>query len=117
MPADSLKETINTIIGEGTTFNGDFDLNGPLRIDGILRGNIKSDSRIIVGTQGHVQTSLHARQVVVAGRIDGNIYASEGVHLMKTAVVNGDIFSANLVVDEGVEFEGRAKINRSFVKS
>ncbi len=105
-------EAINTIIGEGAQFNGEFILPGSLRIDGTFSGKILSENKVIVGPTGHVKTNIQARQVIVAGQVDGNIYAVDGVHLLSTARVYGDIVSANLVVDEGVVFEGRARINQ-----
>lgn len=106
-------ESINTIIGEGAKFNGEFILEGSLRIDGVFSGKILSEGKVIVGPTGHVKTNIQGRVVVVAGRVDGNIYALESVHLMESAEVVGDIVSANLIVDEGVVFEGRARINKS----
>ncbi|MCS6983521.1 MAG: polymer-forming cytoskeletal protein [Leptospiraceae bacterium] len=106
------KESIHTIIGEGAEFRGEFILPGNLRIDGTFSGRILSDSKVIVGPTGHVKTNIQARQVIVAGRVDGNIYATEAVHLFAKAQVYGDIIAANLIVEEGVIFEGRAKINQ-----
>jgi len=103
---------INTIIGEGARFNGEFILEGSLRIDGVFTGKILSEGKVIVGQTGHVKTNIQARVVVVAGRVDGNIYASDTAQLLSTAQVYGDIIAANLQVDEGVVFDGRARINR-----
>ncbi|MCB1145543.1 MAG: polymer-forming cytoskeletal protein [Leptospiraceae bacterium] len=104
-------EPINTVIGSGAKFHGEFELDGSLRIDGTFSGSIRSQGKVIVGTSGHVKTNINARFVIVAGQVDGNIYALDGVHLMKNAKVFGDIISGNLIVDDGVVFEGRAKIN------
>jgi len=104
---------INTIIGEGASFNGEFVLDGPLRIDGTFSGTILSHNKVIVGAKGHVKTNIQAKSVTVAGKVEGNIYALGYVHLLATAQVYGDIISAHLIVDEGVIFEGRAKVNNS----
>ncbi|MDH5720922.1 MAG: polymer-forming cytoskeletal protein [Spirochaetia bacterium] len=105
-------EPIDTIIGEKAKFNGDFILEGSLRIDGTFSGKIMSHGKVIVGKTGHVQTNIQAKSVIVAGIVDGNIYALENVHLLESAKVHGDIISANLSIEEGVIFEGRAKINK-----
>ena len=104
-------DPINTIIGEGTKFNGEFELEGSLRIDGTFTGKIISNGKVIVGTTGHIKTNIEAECVMVAGQVDGNIYAVESVHLMNTAKVYGDIITPNLIVDSGVIFEGRAKVS------
>ena len=109
---NSNQEPFNTIIGEGTQFNGEFILDGSLRIDGIFMGKILSHSKVLVGPTGHIKTNIQAQNVEVSGRVDGDIYALGVVHLIKGAKIYGDIISANLVIDEGVIFEGRAKINQ-----
>ena len=105
-------EPIDSIIGEKARFNGDFVLQGSLRIDGVISGKIVSEGKVIVGPMGHVKTNIIARSVIVAGRVDGNIYALESVHLLEDARLYGDIISANMIMSDGVIFEGRAKINK-----
>ena len=107
-------DPINSIIGEDAQFNGDFILQGSLRVDGIFTGKIISKGKVIVGPKGHVKTNIQARHVVVAGKVDGNIYALETVRLLEDAHVLGDIVSSNLLMDEGVIFEGRANIKKLF---
>ena len=70
-------------------------------------------NKIIVGNTGKVYTNIEARQVIVAGYVEGNIFGKEVVHLMAPAKVIGDIFAANLIIDEGVQFDGRARIHRN----
>jgi len=112
MSEDAHFEPINSIIGENATFHGDFEIEGPLRIDGRFSGTIISRSKVIVGAKGLVTTNIQARNVVIAGRVEGNIYAFGTVHLTDKAVVLGDIVSSNLLMDEGVIFEGRASIKK-----
>ena len=108
---------INSLIGEGANFKGEFSLNGSLRVDGHFNGKILSEGKVIVGDRGHVRTNIEARVVIVSGYVEGNIYARETVHLLKRAKVYGDIISPNLFVDEGVIFEGRATIRRGVRES
>jgi len=108
----TLLDPINSIIGEDASFSGEFVLQGSLRIDGEFTGKIVSKGKVIVGPHGHVKTNIKARQVVVAGKVDGNIYALESVRLLENANVTGDIISSNLLLDEGVIFEGRANIRK-----
>ncbi|MBV6493041.1 MAG: hypothetical protein LDLANPLL_01048 [Turneriella sp.] len=102
---------ISSYVGQGDSFHGDFQLNGALRVDGTVSGTVRSTNQVIIGPTGHVKTNVEADSVLVSGRVDGNIYALDFVHLLKNARVLGDIVAANLIVDEGVIFEGRAKIN------
>ncbi len=106
----STPDPINSIIGESAHFNGEFNLEGSLRIDGSLAGRVISRGKIIVGPKGHVTTNIKANTVIVAGRVDGNIYALDTVTLLEDSVVHGDIIASNLVMEEGVIFDGRARI-------
>ncbi len=113
MPIDQeqlLDIPINSLIGEGASFKGEFSLIGSLRIDGYFNGRIISQAKVIIGERAHVQMNIEAKIVIISGRVDGNIYATETIHLLKTAKVFGDIISPSLLMDEGVVFEGRAKI-------
>jgi len=102
---------VSSYVGQGDSFHGDFQLTGALRVDGTVSGTVRTTSQVIIGPSGHVKTNVEADSVIVSGRVDGNIYALDFVHLLKNARVMGDIVAANLLVDEGVIFEGRAKIN------
>lgn len=102
---------VSSYIGQGDSFHGDFHLTGALRVDGTVSGTVRSTNQVIIGPTGHVKTNVEADSVIVSGRVDGNIYALDFVHLLKNARVMGDIVAANLIVDEGVIFEGRANIN------
>lgn len=108
---DISNEPIHSIIGENAHFHGEFTMQGSLRIDGEFSGKIVSEGKILVGPTGHVKTNIQALRVIVAGKVEGNIVALESVHLLSSAQVSGDIISANLIIDDGVAFEGRVKIN------
>ncbi len=100
---------VDTFIGSGARFHGEFELEGSLRIDGFFTGKIESGNTVIVGVTGEVRTNIHARRVIVAGRVEGNIFGTESVHLLSDSVILGDIITKNLIMDSGVVFEGRAK--------
>lgn len=109
-PSSAFIEPINSIIGEEAEFSGDFKLKGSLRIDGVFSGKIISEGKVIVGKTGHVKTNIKARNVIIAGRVDGNIYAFETAELLSEAQIQGDIIASNLKMQDGVIFEGRAQI-------
>ena len=106
---------ISSIIGEGDSFNGEFSIKGSIRIDGIFRGSLHSEAKIIVGESGHVYTSIHAKIVIVSGKVDGNIYATESVHLLSNAQIKGDIYSPKLIMESDVILEGRVKVDQNKV--
>lgn len=102
---------VNSIIGEGTKFRGDFELNGLLRIDGGFNGTIESEGKVLIGRHGAaVSPKIKAGIVIVGGNVDGNIFASEKVTILSTGVINGDIETPRLIAEEGVMLNGLVKI-------
>lgn len=103
--------SVNSIIGEGSEFYGEFKLSGLIRINGKFRGLIETDGKVIIGKTGIVNTDIKARVVVAGGEIHGNIYASERVVLLSTCRLYGDIITPKLFIEEGVLFEGKCTVN------
>ncbi len=103
---------VNSLIGEGSEFRGEFKVKDLIRIDGYFKGNIITDGKVLVGRSGIVETDLRAGVVVVGGEVRGSIHADRRVTLLSTSKVYGDIVTRSLVVEEGVVFEGRCTINR-----
>ena len=103
---------VNSIIGAGSEFKGEFKINGLLRIDGKFQGTIDTHGKVLVGQSGDAVTDIKARLVVVGGRVSGNIYATERVILLSTGDVKGNIITPSLIMEEGVKFEGNCVINK-----
>jgi cytoskeletal protein CcmA (bactofilin family) len=101
---------INSIIGEGTRFKGEFDLNGLLRIDGDFTGTIRTKGKVLVGRNGRAECTLHAGTVVIGGVFRGEIFSAEKVIILSTGLVLGNITTPRLIVEEGVIFNGTCRI-------
>jgi cytoskeletal protein CcmA (bactofilin family) len=97
---------LNSVIGEGSVFEGKFYINGSLQIDGRFEGQIKTNEQVIVGEKGRVKTDIAAKKVVVGGTVIGNIEAEEIVFLLSTGRVLGNIKAPKVHVDEGVVVQG-----------
>ena len=103
---------VNSIIGEGSEFKGEFTINGLLRIDGKFRGSIETEGKVLIGQTGEAITDIKAKEVVVGGIVKGNIYAKERVIMLSTGKVEGNIITPGLLMEEGVVFEGNCTINK-----
>ena len=101
---------INSIIGEGTKFKGEFDLNGLLRIDGDFTGVIRTKGKVLVGKNGRAECTLHAGTVVVGGVLRGEIFSTEKVIILSTGLVLGNITTPRLIIEEGVIFNGSCRV-------
>jgi cytoskeletal protein CcmA (bactofilin family) len=102
---------VNSVIGEGSEFIGEFKVDGLIRIDGKFKGLIQTNGKVLIGKTGVVDTDIRARIVVAGGTINGNIYASERVILLSTCKLHGDLVTPTLIVEDGVFFEGKCTIH------
>ncbi len=101
---------INSIIGEGTRFKGEFDLNGLLRIDGDFSGTIRTKGKVLVGQNGRAECTLHAGTVVIGGVVRGEVFSTEKVIILSTGLVLGNVTTPRLIVEEGVILNGACTI-------
>jgi cytoskeletal protein CcmA (bactofilin family) len=104
------KTLLNSIIGEGTRFKGEFDLDGLLRIDGDFSGIIRTKGKVLIGSNGRVECTMYAGTVVIGGILRGDIFSTEKVTILSTGMVVGNIQSPRLVIEEGVILNGNCKI-------
>lgn len=108
MPASTESAFINTLIGEGSLVRGDLVVQGFFRLDGDFMGSVRTGGRVLVAVSGRAKGEIHARSVVIAGVFRGDIYASEKVVLLSTAMVLGNIYTSRLEIDLGAFLDGYA---------
>lgn len=109
---DAADIKINTILGRGSDFQGDFSTNGSARIDGNVDGNVKVAGVLTVGASGAINGTVEARAAVIGGAIVGNIQALERVEMTSTARVLGDVTTKIIVIDENAVFQGKCDMNQ-----
>lgn len=98
--------SINSIIGNGSSIRGDIKINGFMRIDGDLEGNLETTGNVLVGENARIAGNITARSITVGGIIKGNVVAPEQVHLLPSSVVIGDIQTRRFQADENVIVHG-----------
>lgn len=104
-------DNLNSIIGEGSVFQGNFFVNGSVQIDGKFEGELKAEAQVVIGETGKVKTPVvEAGKVIVAGTLIGNIKATEEVNLLETGRVLGDIETPILNMQKGVCANGKVNI-------
>lgn len=100
-------EKLESFIGPNSQFKGNVTAKGTVRIDGKIEGNIEADW-LILGESSYLKGDIVARGVVVGGKIDGNIKASEIIEMKPKGQVMGEITTKKLAVAEGAVFNGHA---------
>lgn len=107
MARDIKEGRLSGFVGHGTTLTGETEFHAMLRVDGHLIGTVSSESgTLIIGTNGQVDANIMVAAGMVNGTVNGDIYATEKLHLGRTARVMGNIQSPRLIVEEGAILEG-----------
>lgn len=102
--------TINSIVGSGTEYQGLMNITGPLRIDGTYIGKVNSTGKVYIGKHGKAEAMILANNVVVGGYVKGDIYAEKNVIVLKSAQIDGNIYTCSVNMDDGVLFNGECRI-------
>lgn len=95
-----------TLLAKGVHLKGEIRVEGTVRIDGRLEGEIHTKGQVIVGEDGLVQGTIAAGTVVSSGRIKATVTAVERVQLLKTAVLIGEVHAPVLMMEEGAKMQG-----------
>jgi cytoskeletal protein CcmA (bactofilin family) len=95
-------------LGVGTYVEGTVDTKGSLRIDGRVKGAVKTADTLTIGANGEVSGEVHARMAVVGGRIEGDIRVEEKLVLEANSVLVGNLKAKKLVIDDGATFQGKS---------
>jgi len=102
---------INSIVGDGTKFVGDLELNGLLRIDGDFIGNIRTEGKVLIGKNGRAECKIIADTVVIGGVVKGDIVSTGKVVILSTGMLIGNVSTPRLISEDGVILNGLCKIS------
>ncbi len=98
------------LLGIDTKFEGSIRFTGTLRIDGTVVGNIQSEpgsgSVLIINQQATVTGDIVSDSVLISGRVEGNVRARERVEIFRSGQLKGDVFTADIMIEGGAEFQG-----------
>ena len=101
---------LDTIIGRGTTIEGSVKVEGATRIDGTVKGKLESNDVVTIGPDGLMQAEVKAKSIIVGGRVEGNLEATEKIELQSKAELHGDLISKSLLIEHGAIFHGTSNM-------
>lgn len=104
-------EKLESFIGANSTFKGDVETKGTIRVDGIIEGNVAADW-VILGDKAQVKGDITARGIVVGGHVEGNARAKEIIEIKPKGHLSGEIVTSKLVVAEGGILDGRSRMHQ-----
>jgi cytoskeletal protein CcmA (bactofilin family) len=112
-PHQSLPATeITALLGRGTQFEGKLHFEGRVRLDGVFKGEIRSDDTLIIGDGAEVHAEIDVAVVIVRGGVvHGNVRAKTSIEIHAPGKLIGNIQSPSVFIDRGVEFQGSCRMD------
>src|SRR5271166_1886201 len=101
-------------IGKSVVIKGELSGSEDLYVDGTIE--LRNNS-LTVGPNGNVKANISAKSVVIQGKLDGSVNASERVELRKSAVVTGDLTTQRIAIEEGAFLKGKIDIQKEAGKA
>jgi cytoskeletal protein CcmA (bactofilin family) len=108
-------ETRNEVahIGKAVIIKGELSGSEDLYLDGEVEGTIElHQNSLTVGPNGRIRAHINAKEVIIHGKVDGNIRGNDRVELKRSAVLVGDIVTQRVSIEDGAYFKGSIDIQR-----
>ena len=101
-------------IGKSLVIKGEVTGSESLYIDGRVEGSISlAGNRVTVGRNGVVAANINAREIVVLGKVRGNLTASDRVDIRSDGSLTGDVVAARISIEDGAFFKGGIDIRKA----
>jgi cytoskeletal protein CcmA (bactofilin family) len=101
-------------IGKSLVIKGEVTGSESLYIDGRVEGSINlAGNRVTVGRNGVVSANVNAREIVVLGKVRGNLTASDRVDIRSDGSLTGDVVAARISIEDGAYFKGGIDIRKA----
>ena len=114
MARDIKEGRLSGFVGHGTVLTGETNFQAMLRVDGVLQGTVSSEAgTLIVGSNGQVDANVAVASATVNGVVNGDIVATEKLHLGRTAKVVGNVQTPRIIIEEGAVLEGSCSMLRA----
>lgn len=100
-------------IGKSVIIKGELSGSEDVYLDGEVEGSIQlHDHSLTIGPNGHIRANINAKEVVIHGKVDGNVTGSQRVELRKSAILVGDIATQRILIEDGAFFKGGIDIGK-----
>jgi cytoskeletal protein CcmA (bactofilin family) len=112
-PVASTSSADQATIGKSLVIKGEVSGSESLYIDGRVEGSINlAGNRVTVGRNGVVSANINAREIVVLGKVRGNLTASDRVDIRSDGSLTGDVVAARISIEDGAFFKGGIDIRK-----
>lgn len=111
--ANPVNSADQATIGKSLVIKGEVSGSESLYIDGRVEGSINlAGNRVTVGRNGQVAANISAREIVVLGKVRGNLNASDRVDIRNEGSLTGDVVAQRISIEDGAFFKGGIDIRK-----
>jgi cytoskeletal protein CcmA (bactofilin family) len=103
-------ESSYSVIDRHSIFDGTFQANRNLRIEGEVKGTIECRGTLFVAQGANVSAKVEAESITVAGDLNGDIRCQGRLQIMPSGRVRGKVTTVTLVINEGADYEGQLEM-------
>ena len=103
-------QDVRVSLGPDAEVTGKLSFATPTRIEGKLKGEIRSTDVLVIGPSAVVQATVRADRLVILGEVHGEVQGATRIQICAGGKLYGDVETRGLVIDEGGVFEGRCKM-------
>jgi cytoskeletal protein CcmA (bactofilin family) len=104
-------DNIVSLLGKGAEMAGEITFTNGLRVEGVIKGKVRSEATLEIGPGGLVDAEVKVRRISINGEFRGVIHAADRVEIHKDGKVIGDIYSPCLIIEAGAIFDGRCNMS------
>jgi len=103
-------QDIESIIAQGVEIKGDIISQGSLRIDGAVEGKLNIKGDVVLGEKGRIKGEVKVDNLIVAGRVEGNVVASGRFEISANGYMKGDVTCSIMTIEEGGVLDGSSRM-------
>ena len=103
---------LDALLGRGAKYSGELTFQGRVRLDGHFTGRIRTEDTLEIGESGVLEGEVEARELIVAGRLEGSARAHERLVLQPTGWLKGKLDAGSLDAAPGARIDAQVKVGR-----
>jgi cytoskeletal protein CcmA (bactofilin family) len=101
---------IEAFLGRGSSFKGNLNFEGSIRIDGDFDGEIVGTGTLVIGEGAQIKADIDVGSLYISGDVIGTIDVKEKIKIFATGRLFGNIKTSSIAIEEGGIFEGYSRM-------
>lgn len=103
----------NGTLGNDVRLEGTLEVGGTFRIDGEVKGTVRSKDQLVIAENARIQGDIDGRIISIAGKVNGNVRGSDRVEILPSGIIEGEVHAGSLVIEAGGLLEGACHMSKN----